>query len=721
MKNIFSILKYDLKNVARNIIVFVVIIGIAILPALYSWFNIASNWDPYSNTGALNFAVSSLDKGYNYKALKINAGDSITDNLKQNNKMGWKFVNKKTALQGVKDGKYYAAVVIPENFSKSLFSITTGKFNQAKVQYYVNEKINAIAPKITAKGAEAIEESVNKTYVDKITEVIATALNMTGTEISDYKADAADKIIKNLKNTKVDLNEFSKTNALFISTLDSINNLLESNQDLEPAIRSAINKAGAVGSDVKNTLKGFSSTSSQISDSIASIINQGSGYSQDIDDELTDAFKELGKDSDSAGDRLSRITSINNKIISVNNTAISVLNKIQTVFPKIKTDILIKLLNKSNKKQNNIINKINKACNTIRTTGNLPKNVQNEIKSEISSAKTELSKAKTNFSDIKSKLDKAANETYSALDNVSEFVSSLGSGTGAIKKVLNNGIKTVDNLKDTFNNLNDLLKNAGTKIDSLVKKVEDIKNNKKVENFITPIIENPEELGKFVSGPVTTKEHRVYPVKNYGSAMTPFYTSLGLWVGGVVLVAVISVSLTKRELKTLNKPKDYQINFGRYLIFFIMAEVQGLVIALGDILFLKIQCDDPWLFIFASLVSSFVYSLIIYSLTITFSVLGKALAVIILVLQVAGSGGTFPIEVLPEPFRAMAPFLPFKYGVSALREAVAGVNFTNYWINLGYLLLFALAALFIGLVLRKPCIKVIKFFNDRVEESELVI
>ncbi len=721
MKNIFSILKYDLKNVARNIIVFVVIIGIAILPALYSWFNIASNWDPYSNTGALNFAVSSLDKGYNYKALKINAGDSITDNLKQNNKMGWKFVNKKTALQGVKDGKYYAAVVIPENFSKSLFSITTGKFNQAKVQYYVNEKINAIAPKITAKGAEAIEESVNKTYVDKITEVIATALNMTGTEISDYKADAADKIIKHLKNTKVDLNEFSKTNALFISTLDSINNLLESNKDLEPAIRSAINKAGAVGSDVKNTLKGFSSTSSQISDSIASIINQGSGYSQDIDDELSAAFNDLGKDSDSAADRLSRITSINNKIISINNTAISVLNKIHTIFPDIKTDKLINLLNKSNNKQNNIINKINKACDTIRKTGNLPKNVQNELKSEIASAKKGLSNAKASFSDIKGKLDKAADDVYSALDDVSEFVTSLGSGTGTVKKLLNNGIKTVDNLKATFVNLNGLLKNANTKIDTLINKVEDIKKNKKVDDLITPIIANPEELGKFISSPVTIKENRVYPVENYGSAMTPFYTSLGLWVGGVVLVAVINVNLSKRELKSLNKPKNYQIYFGRYLIFFIMAEIQGLVIALGDILFLKVQCDDPWLFILASLISSFVYSLIIYSLTITFSVLGKALAVIILVLQVAGSGGTFPIEVLPEPFRVMSPFLPFKYGISALRETVAGVNFANYWMNLGYLLLFAVVALLIGLVLRKPCIKVVNFFNERVEESELVV
>ena len=109
-----------------------------------------------------------------------------------------------------------------------------------------------------------------------------------------------------------------------------------------------------------------------------------------------------------------------------------------------------------------------------------------------------------------------------------------------------------------------------------------------------------------------------------------------------------------------------------------------------------------------------------YSLTITFSVIGKALA-IILVLQVAGSGVTFPIEVLPAPFRAMSAFLPFKYGIDAMRETFAGLDAAAYWSNLGYLMLFALGALFIGLILRKPCIKIIGFFNERVEDSDIII
>ncbi len=721
MKNIFSILKFDLKNVAKNIIVFVVVIGIGILPALYSWFNIASNWDPYSNTAALDFAVCSLDKGYSFKSIKINAGDEIVENLKANPKMGWDFVSKKKAVDGVKKGTYYAAVIIPKDFSNNLLSVTTGAFKKAKIKYYVNEKQNAIAPKITDKGAEAIESSVNTTYVNKVTDVIATALNLTEDELSSSKKEVADKIIKTLKNTKTDIRALKNTNKLFISTMDSIKSLLEANEDMGPAIKSALNKAGAMGNDIKSTLKAFSSNSPQITSSLSEFIDQCKDYTDDIDSELTDSFDQISSDADGAADRLSRLTRINTKIIDINNRVLDVLDKTTQTFSKLTFKKLTKKLNDSNKKQNEIINKINNACSIIRKTGSLPKNIQTELKNAVSEGKSGISDIKADFSNAKKKIDKAANDTYKALDDVSDFVSSIGSGSLGIGKVLKEGKKTTDNLKDTFKNLNGLLDGSIDKTDALIDKVKDIKNSKKIENFITPIIENPEKLADFVSEPVSTDKERLYPIENYGSAMTPFYTSLGLWVGGVVLVAVINVTLSKRQLKTLNQPKDYQVYFGRFLIFFLLGQLQALIISLGDLFFLKIQCDNPFMFVFASMVSSFVYTLIIYSLTITFSVIGKALAVIILVLQVAGSGGTFPIEVLPEAFRAMSPFLPFKYGINALREAVAGLDPSAYWKDLGYLMLFALAGLFIGLVLRKPCIKIIAFFNERVEDSDIII
>ena len=169
MKSIWRIFRNDIRSVTKNLIVFVVIVGISILPALYAWFNIASNWDPYSNTGNLAFAVCNNDKGIEYKAVKITAGDKIVENLKQNDKMGWVFVDSASeAEEGVKTGEYYAAIVIPEDFSENLLSVTTGKFEQSKLEYYVNEKKNAIAPKITDKGISALEESIDSAYVDTL-------------------------------------------------------------------------------------------------------------------------------------------------------------------------------------------------------------------------------------------------------------------------------------------------------------------------------------------------------------------------------------------------------------------------------------------------------------------------------------------------------------------------------------------------------------------------
>ena len=154
MKCIGRIFRQDLKSLSKNLIIFAVVIGITVLPALYAWFNIAANWEPYSNTGEIPFAVCSLDKGYSYKGVKINAGEKIIDNLKQNDKMGWEFVENEEATEGVENGKYYASVIIPENFSENLLSLVTGEFKQAKLQYYVNEKINAIAPKNHRQGCK---------------------------------------------------------------------------------------------------------------------------------------------------------------------------------------------------------------------------------------------------------------------------------------------------------------------------------------------------------------------------------------------------------------------------------------------------------------------------------------------------------------------------------------------------------------------------------------
>ena len=720
MKKIFSIFRLDLKSLTKNLIVFVVVIGITILPALYAWFNIAANWDPYSSTGELSFAVCSLDKGSEYKGLKINAGDKIVDNLKKNDKMGWTFVDEDDATQGVKDGKYYAAVVIPEDFTENLMSIVSGGFKQAKLQYYVNEKSNAIAPKITDKGVSAIQESVDATYVSTIAETIAKVLNISEEELEGSKDKLADKITSALNTAKTDLTSFNSSIDLLISTLDSVNDLTKSNKDMVPTIKESLANVGVVTDDVKGMITSAQNTAGQLTTVIDNLISSGDSYAQSISSQLDDAFSTVSTDANAVATKISKIETINQSKITINNKLITMLNEIQSNLG-VDCSKVVEKLNAANDKQNAIISKIDSICEKIKTTGAVPENAKAEIDQLISDADSAAAAVSSEFNAIKSKIDSALSGSFSKLDSIASFAQTFSGTTDQLDTAFDNATATVDDLKEVLNNLKTYLTNLSSRIDKAVTRVDELKKDDTIKSLIVPIIEDPEGLGEFLSAPVSYDTNRIYPLDNYGSAMTPFYSSLALWVGGVVLVAVLNVDLTERDRKRLGKANPVQLFFGRYLMFFVIGQIQGLIIALGDLFFLKTQADDPVMFIISCLISSFVYSLIIYSLTITFSVIGKALAVIILIMQVAGSGGTFPIEVLPGPFKAIAPFLPFKYGINALRETVAGMDWGNYWYNMGMLLLFIVPALLLGLLLRKPCIKIIAFFNEKVEESDLVI
>ena len=164
MKTIFQIFSRDVKRLSHNFVAVIVIIGISIIPALYAWFNIAANFDPYSNTSGIKVAVSNKDKGYNSSFITLNAGEEIIQNLQKDSQLGWTFTDENTAINGVRSGKYYSAIIIPEDFSSNMASILSGEIQSPKIQYYVNEKKNAIAPKITNTGADTLQTQVNSTF-----------------------------------------------------------------------------------------------------------------------------------------------------------------------------------------------------------------------------------------------------------------------------------------------------------------------------------------------------------------------------------------------------------------------------------------------------------------------------------------------------------------------------------------------------------------------------
>ncbi len=176
MKQIAEIYKQDWRNLFKVPVAIFLIVALIVLPSIYDWVNVAAVWDPYSNTSGIKIAVTSKDKGAEIEGKAINIGDDVIESLKSNTKLGWTFVDEETALEGVKHGDYYASLLIPEDFSQNITSILDGKIHRPEIKYTVNEKINAVAPKITEKGATSVTSQISENFMETLSTTVFTRL-----------------------------------------------------------------------------------------------------------------------------------------------------------------------------------------------------------------------------------------------------------------------------------------------------------------------------------------------------------------------------------------------------------------------------------------------------------------------------------------------------------------------------------------------------------------
>ncbi|MEG1584067.1 MAG: YhgE/Pip domain-containing protein, partial [Anaerovorax sp.] len=196
-------------------------------------------------------------------------------------------------------------------------------------------------------------------------------------------------------------------------------------------------------------------------------------------------------------------------------------------------------------------------------------------------------------------------------------------------------------------------------------------------------------------------------------AMTPFYTTLCLWVGALILCALLTTSAKNADFAFTMK----QEFFGKWLLFAFLAMLQGVVVALGDMFVLGIHVAHPTIFVALAAFYSLVFITIVYTFVAQLGNVGKAMGVILLVIQIAGSGGTFPIEVTPTYFQSIYAILPFTYGIDGMREAVAGIVPENLRTDVLVLGMYLGAFLLLGLVSKHWIRKATFKFNHKLEES----
>ena len=726
MKKIGQVFLYDISHIKKNVIAMIVVLGLCVVPSLYAWFNIAASWDPYSNTNGLKVAVANTDEGYEGEILplQINIGDTVISSLRENDQLDWTFTGKKDAVEGVKSGKYYAAIVIPKSFSQDMMSLFSEEMTHSDIIYYINEKENAIAPKVTDKGASAVQQQIDEIFVKTAAQVGLDLLD-TISEVtsSDGAQAAAQNLTENIRKIGSDLDSTAGTVKAFSNMTVSMQQMLDATADI-------LNKAGqntetnlSLLNETGNSVDSLRSAVSGTTESVNQVLAQGSQCYDAISGQINNAFSSISTDAGATAGALNSVASEVQVMIDRYTGFRDSVQQLADSFP-LASDLLqpiIGNLNESIAHQEAVRDKLNEAAEKITETASDAGNYQAQLDQLVQQSSQQISGIRSDYeNNVKTQINTMFGTLGDTSSAVQSLFTSMDNGVEDMEKLAKDAGSGLEKMKTTLDTSASLLTATAEKVNQAAEKLDTAAQDGNVEILKNVLGSSPEVISSFVSAPVRMQTKALYPVENYGSAMAPFYSTLSIWVGGIILVAMMKVTASENLKRALTPLKPHQIYLGRYLLFLVLGLIQSGLICLGDLYFLGIQCEHPFLFLLAGWVSSVVYVNIIYTFTVSFGDVGKAICVVLLVMQVAGSGGTFPIEVAPEIFQKIYPFLQFTHSMTAMRECVAGFYQYTYWAELGIMCLFLLASLFLGLVLRKPVIRLNELFIEKLEDTKLM-
>ncbi len=711
MKNILKIFRNDLKGISRNILVLVIVIGLCALPALYAWFNIYANWDPYGNTGNIAIAVVNLDEGWTKDdGTTINMGDGVVESLKQKDTIGWKFLNSEDkAVEGVKSGKYYSALVIDEQFTYSMYHGVAQNIENPKITYYLNDKKNAVATKITDSAASTVKASINKQFIQVLAEQVFTETNSISSEMS--QKDSVGQFITKLEAVSDNLKQYDEMITTF---MDGNAALSKVSDETSGALVEGQDKISAGNDKLEQSKKDLSSTQTsfnEFNENIKSTLNSIEASINSISTQIGDA--KLTQDAQTLQ---TDIKNISLTTLQLKNDIGALRDDIDSVNPGNESEAY-ELVDGNLQIINEQVQSMLDSTGSVDLSGATENSVETlqGILSTLSSTVSSLSATYSN--QIAPQVNDMLSSMSTTLDSVQNTLDNLSQTAGSMSEVFNGVGNTLDVLNMSMSQLQGIIESTSEKINSTLNKLQEASEDEKVEIIINLLSGDPESLGRFFSEPVQVADNYIYEIANYGSGVAPFYTTLAIWVGMTILVSLVKVNANTKELVD---PRPSQLYFGRYLTFFLLSQIQALIIVLGDLYILKIQCPHPVAFIATGAITSLTFSLLIYSLTISFGDIGKAAAVVIMVIQIAGSGGTYPIEALPSFFRAVYIFFPFPYAINSMRECIGGMYENTLGKCYIQLLLFCAASLMIGLIVRKPFIKLNHFIEKRMEDTEML-
>ena len=721
MRDALSVIKNDFSKVRRSVMATCMLLFLIIIPLLFTWFNVLAAWDPFGNTKDLKIAVASEDDGYtsDFFPIEVNAGDQVLSQLRANKQMDWVITNPSDAIEGTKSGEYYASIILPSTFSDDMLTFYADGSQPAQIALHTNEKKNALAPTIANKGAEGISANISETFTRTIGDV---SLGLV-TSLSDFldqgdTQDALSRIEARAENLQSQLRNGARTARTMGDLTESAIPLLESAQRIIDTPRPSLSDTTRDGiTDI--------SASSDALDGALSATRESYAI---VGDRIDALYETANISRETRSETLNTLAdNVQLNINAYEGLKDTVNTRIRPLAP----------------------------AEAATLTGQLDEAIaaQESVRDRLRAASDSDSPERPDFSSLDRASSAIEDVRNSGIrDQVSQLAQTLR-GIGDTIELPEGDIQlNTDSLAGASAALDDVgatLDQNADRLDDLLDRINTASRTGDLSEIAAIVGDDPEAFAQALAAPVEVERQAIYPVASFGVGMAPLYTTLALWVGAllaaVALRTDVAAKLTKHrpnrfdeEVDLENETEDdtaeipseapeepeeigpFAKYFGRYGTFALVGLAQSTLLTLGLIFFVKLEPAHPFLLVLAGWVSSCIFMLLVYALTVALSNAGKALAVFLLVIQISSAGGSYPLQLLPHWFQSVSPWLPATYSIRAFRSALAGSYGADYWIALATLLLFIIPALILGVVLRKPLANYTSGLNKALAKTKMM-
>lgn len=708
MNNILTILRDDLKAIRGNVMTAVIIFGLAIIPLLFTTFNVLASWDPFANTKQLKIAVASEDEGHqsDLASLKLNLGDEVLSQLSRNDEINWVLTNSEDAVEGTKSGEYYAGIVLPKDFSANLLTFYVEGTEPSKLNLYTNEKKNALSTTITQRSATGVIEKIDESFTRVVSNVGLGVISSLDQYLDEGETQAA------LNNVHHRVNTVQSRLDAASGTVMALSNLVGSTIPLTRAANNILNEAGNQASSTTNDngespidiLKStLDESTGSLDASLAATTQSYEVLSAQIEELLNNASATSAQTAQTfrtAADRVGQQTAAFQGVKDSIQKEADKVNLPAPVAAGYKA--VMGQLDASIAQSNALHDSLTSTANNIDNGGKSQESKQ-QTQAAIASAKQAVQNARNSYnSNLKPQLAALGD----SVGTVANDIDAVKRDIAGVRNTISNDNDALVRARDMTAGLSGTLQQQAARFGELSQKIDEIRDGGDLSQLADLIGDDPELLASRIASPVNVDRQPIYEVAAFGVGMTPFYLTLSLWVGALLACVLVHTNAERKYLKkneNLDKKDHFtrnQVFLGRFITFGLIGIAQSTLVVLSLIFFVEIEPEHPFMMLFASWIITLVFMLIIYSLVITFDSAGKALAVLLLVIQVSGSGGAYPLPLLPEWFQNVSPWLPATYGIDAFRSAIAGIYEADILRELGMLLLFAIPALILGLFLR---------------------